>query len=540
MAFTASTWGQGRLLTGLSPGSSLSGFRAIITKDNLPTSALDTGPLSGLNGGGDFYFATDINGANQLPAQIVTCVTNATAGNTEFEARIRFPTYASGTRSVYAFWNKSGQSQPIPSAAFGQYAVWTDNLDSWINADTTGDSSTGGDDIVFSSTPTIIESINGGGAVLIASGENGLSAPLNTAGDYTFSLWFKRTGNMSSGKAVADTRVGGANSYGIKLNVDSADSISIAIVNTSVVYPIDPTKAVVPLNTWCKLEVAIPIGSGTTSIYFNGSLLGSGATDRTVIDKGVRLSDSNMLIDMGYGLTEMYDGMKSADLVSSEYSVQDSPSTFWTAGAVFVPGGGTTITVPTTLGTISYTSQATDVSVTGTVNVAATLGTISYSSNSAVVAVTGGIDVVSTLGTIGYTSNNTTVAVTGTVGVSASLGTISYSSNNALVSVGGIIAVQPTLGTITYASNNVTVGLAGTIQVAATVGTISYSSNNAQVLLTGLIDVNATLGTISYTSNNTTVVVQAGQAFGVVTAGFADDLYNSNFKPNSITVNFKG
>ena len=60
MAFTASSWGQGQLLTGLSPGSSETGFEAAITKANLPTSALDTGSLSCLNGGGDWRFSTDI------------------------------------------------------------------------------------------------------------------------------------------------------------------------------------------------------------------------------------------------------------------------------------------------------------------------------------------------------------------------------------------------------------------------------------------------------------------------------------------------
>ena len=78
------------------------------------------------------------------------------------------------------------------------------------------------------------------------------------------------------------------------------------------------------------------------------------------------------------------------------------------------------------------------------------------------------------------------------------------------------------------------------VSVPATLGTISYASNNTVVSLAGLIDVNATLGTISYTSNNTTVTVAAGQTFGVVGVGFADDLYSSTFKPDSITVTFRG
>jgi hypothetical protein len=54
------------------------------------------------------------------------------------------------------------------------------------------------------------------------------------------------------------------------------------------------------------------------------------------------------------------------------------------------------------------------------------------------------------------------------------------------------------------------------------------------------IAVTATLGTISYTSNNVTVFVKDGKDIGVVTAGFKEDSILFKFKPNSITVNFRG
>ena len=274
------------------------------------------------------------------------------------------------------------------------------------------------------------------------------------------------------------------------------------------------------------------------------------------------------------------------DLVKNPYKFlkPKSEPVYFTADA----GGGGTITVPATLGTIAYASQNTTVSIAGSIDVTATLGTISYvsnnttvdvsgsvdaiatlgtisyASNNTTVGVTGSVDVLTTLGTITYTSNNTTVSVsgavdvtatlgtinyasndvvvgvTGSVDVVATLGTINYTSNNPVVSIGGVVVVQATLGTISYASNDTVISLQGVVSVPATLGTISYASNDTVVSLAGLIDVNATLGTISYTSNNTTVTVAAGQAFGVVGVGFADDLYGSTFKPDSITVNFRG
>jgi len=225
---------------------------------------------------------------------------------------------------------------------------------------------------------------------------------------------------------------------------------------------------------------------------------------------------------------------------------------------------GGAITVPATLGTISYTGQSTTVSITGSIDVAATLGTIAYTSNNATVDISGSVDAIVTLGAIDYTSNNTTVGITGSVDVITTLGTIDYSSSNVtvdvtgsvdalatlgaitytsvspIVSIGGAIVVSSTLGTITYSSNDTVISLQGVVSVPATLGTISYSSNDAVVSLAGLIDVNATLGTISYTSDNTTVTVAAGQSFGVVGVGFADDIYGSTFKPDSTTVNFRG
>ena len=43
MAFTASDWGRGVLLTGLTPLSSLSGFVSVVSLDNAPTESIDAG-----------------------------------------------------------------------------------------------------------------------------------------------------------------------------------------------------------------------------------------------------------------------------------------------------------------------------------------------------------------------------------------------------------------------------------------------------------------------------------------------------------------
>jgi hypothetical protein len=365
MAFTASTWGQGRLLTGLSPGSSLSGFTAVITKANLPTSALDTGSLSCLNGGGDWRFSTDINGSTQLPCQIVTCVTNATAGNTEFESWIRFPTYASGTREVYAFWNKAGQSQPLVGAAFGRNAVWADSvLTAHLNEaanNTAGGytNSTGGTNGTGTSMSLANPSAPYGDDFSGFGGEpDFIDFPLSAGvNELTISFWANPDDLLKDQRALSIYKspigstseeyfatwmdTGGTGKGWAALIRDAGAGVaSVAGDNDS-----NATAGVFQL-------VSIYVSTTTVSTYKNGVL---GSTLATVVGNDLNLS-TNITIGRLWNRTGtgsyFNGGIGGVDVVTgdarnklpSEYSNQNNPSTFWTAGAVFVPGG-TTITV---------------------------------------------------------------------------------------------------------------------------------------------------------------------------------------------------
>jgi hypothetical protein len=474
MAFTpGGNWGQGRLLTGLIPGSSETGFEAVITKANLPTSALDTGLLSLINGGGDFRLSTDINGFTQLPVDIVTCVTNASAASTEFIAWVRFPTYASGTRSVYAFWNKAGESQPAANAAFGTEDVWQDNESAWHLNDLT-DSAGNATSLTTVGTPSTVDGVVGDGKRFASNSDYLYTSTVGVVENDSFniSFWYKR----QTGDLLADgTAIGIADSsspfgnYAIEFDIGAGDNLIVEVYSRDVsttpneVFRIpnflEGDSVFVSINQNSSGSSASAIHQGTVYTGSDSVRLFGTTPDRLSFN---RLMDSSpnagdlMVLDE-IRLTSP-GNTKSSDRIELEYDNQSNPSTFWTAGAVFVPGGSS-ISVTATLGTISYSSNDTSVSVTGSVDVVATLGTISYASNDAAITISGAVDVTATLGTISYTSNNPSVSVT------------------------------------------------------------------------GIIPIAATLGTISYTSNNVTVFVQDGQDIGVVTA---------TFKPNSITVNFRG
>ncbi len=357
MAFTAATWGQGRLLTGLSPGSSLSNYESVITKDNLPVSALDTGLLSLINGGGDFRLSTDINGANQLPVEIVTCVTNATASSTKFIAWVRFPTYASGTREVYAFWNKAGQSQPAANAAFGSESVWQDYI--LVTHDGITDS-TGNNTLNSTNTTT------SAGKFSNSSVFNGSSSRIDATISPTFQggtlqSWIKgsTTGATSAYISIAKSSVSNQQIRS-QLNSSFNDSNvfdgSVSSVSTTTTLVNNPSIFQMCHNVYSPSLKAAYHGGGnqatdTTSYSITG-------IDRLTL--GVTADSSPFGFYPGEICESWYtEDLKSADKISSEYDNQSDPSAFWTGGTVFVPGGTPLAITPNSINSASISLNPT-------------------------------------------------------------------------------------------------------------------------------------------------------------------------------------
>ena len=192
-----------------------------------------------------------------------------------------------------------------------------------------------------------------------------------------------------------------------------------------------------------------------------------------------------------------------------------------------------------TLGAISYTNQNTTVQLSGEINVNTTLGLISYESQSTVVQISGVIGLNATLGTIDYSSLNTLVEISGETNVNATLGSIDYSSQNPTIQLSGEIIANATLGLINYSSNNTVISITGGISLSTTLGQIDYSSQSTVITLQGEINIPVTLGQISYNSNNVIIGTGEQQIIGVITAGFAADLYSSEFEPDLYTAGFK-
>ena len=511
-------------------------------------------------GGGDLRFSSDAAGLNQLPCEIVDGLDVVWVKPTGVSI--------STGATLYVWGDNTGASQPAVGDAFGRDAVWVD-YEAVLHMSETGtngvfaDSTGNGYDTTLTTgtlgTTTIDNpfglswpNFDTSQVVKLTSSYAMLN---NTA--YSVSMWWNADVSENFNGLFGSRYKSPSDSNYIQITSDGRPSN-----NPSGFINVSQSANVTRL-------LKIKCDSSSLQLMTDGVQLG--------VDTTVSIATNNTQITQDFrigsyyddGAIRRYDGnvgeirvkkTKDVDVFDSiEYDNQSATGPWWIAADT-----GGAITVPATLGTISYTGQSTTVSITGSIDVAATLGTIAYTSNNATVDISGSVDAIVTLGAIDYTSNNTTVGITGSVDVITTLGTIDYSSSNVtvdvtgsvdalatlgaitytsvspIVSIGGAIVVSSTLGTITYSSNDTVISLQGVVSVPATLGTISYSSNDAVVSLAGLIDVNATLGTISYTSDNTTVTVAAGQSFGVVGVGFADDIYGSTFKPDSTTVNFRG
>ncbi|MBL4941164.1 MAG: hypothetical protein JKY81_05805 [Colwellia sp.] len=541
----------------------------LLIAGSFPTAAIDGGASSVDNGGGNLRAYTDDTKATQISLQIVDFVTG---GSPVIQVWVKIPSAFTGA-TIYLEADSVASTQPAFGAAFGRNSVWSgyeavlhlsENVTNGVFVDSTGN---GYDTTLTSDT----------------------SLSVTTAGHPYGGTWPDFTGSevltlTNSAGLVNNTAFCG----GYWISVDVASNIDGLFGN----------RWNSPDNNWVQVQTSLRVitkasttentatpaaPSSTTqqgefcqdtsalTVYKDGS---QSAQDTSITDGESIVGANDFRIGTYFdnNVSRRYQGriggikvkrnIGTLGLRTVEYDNQVDAGN-WGTSSTWADSGGGGITLSVTLGAIDYASQNTAVQLSGVVDVSATVGLISYAPQNTTVQLSGNVDIIATLGTISYTSQDTNVQLSGAINVSSTLGTIDYSSLNTLVELSGETSVNATLGSIDYSSQNPVVQLSGEIIVNATLGLIDYSSSNTVVGITGGISLTATLGQIDYSSQNTSVTLQGQinipvtlgqisynsnnviigtgqqQIIGVVTAGFAADLYTSGFKPDSITVTFK-
>ena len=101
-------------------------FPVLLTEDTLPSEMFDAdGAYPAASGGGDIKFASDEDGTNQIPCEIVTFTTDNDPANGKAEIWVKMDISASSNTSIWVFYCKSGETQPAADSDYGSEAVWS-------------------------------------------------------------------------------------------------------------------------------------------------------------------------------------------------------------------------------------------------------------------------------------------------------------------------------------------------------------------------------------------------------------------------------
>lgn len=363
MAFNAALWGQQAEHTinvGQVP-STQTNVPILITKNlaSFPSSMLDGGSTSALNGGGDIRVSTDTAGANQLPVEIVSCVTSATPANQELVMWVRVPTVADG-QVIYITWNKSGESQPPVTDPFGRNAVWQDYFGVFHCDDTNWtDSSGNGDLSVDGANPPSVVTVNGDSAYRFTASDNtfltravsipGGSRPLSVQIKAISSQIFGSptfAGGITGAIGGSDYSVGfQAGNFSRRLDMTSPIN---QFLNTSTVTPGGITGEDFYINsTWDTSNNILLRGYIGGNLRSNTSSNTNG-TAFTEIGLGGRIDASPNYYTIDVAEARFSEFELTADRIDTEYNNQANQSAWATIGTPYNPGAGAGVTASIT------------------------------------------------------------------------------------------------------------------------------------------------------------------------------------------------
>ena len=343
------------------PDAQISGsninFPILISEDNLPTEMLDGGDNSALNGGGDVRFSLDSAGATQLPCDVVLFITG---GSPAAQIHVKLPNLNTGAdRTLYVWYKKAGEVQPLVTAPFGRNAVWAD-YDLVVHCNSAGAPVDSTGNATVTPVGTITE-VTGpfGNALNFAAG-----AYLNVTGNTTLidrptaypfgvSLWAKKSAwpydySSAFGWGGVDdllflpyeerttppqTRVFWRDATGARPITRNSNLVNPMVIGTWNRFALG--MANLDQRLYINDELGADDGTNT------GSLSGAGPFSSFRIGGWADGSQ-----DYRGDIAEFRVGLdRSADWLTTEYNNQSNPAAFGIAGTPEAVGGGATLVV---------------------------------------------------------------------------------------------------------------------------------------------------------------------------------------------------
>ena len=343
MAITPADWSRRVQITEINTSPALSGYVALLTESNLPAEIWSTA----INGGGDLRVCLNSDGTSQLPLEVVSFDTVAETG----VLWVRFPTFASGD-SLWLFYGKAGETQPIVTDTFGRNAVWSDY--EIVSHDGLTDSS---GNHTFTNSGAIATDGFISGGIDVSGGaytEVALTYPENQS--VTIQSWVKPDVSMSLSGVAGFFGSTLANNFMSSMVRNNAAG---TIARNGGNWPVDIAESTATLNTTRFYKVS---STFTTTEYLSdldGGNRGSTSAsygapvdyDRFSIG-GLRDSSPGNFFDGKISEVTVSKFELSQDHITTEYENQASPATFWSIGTPEDTGGGggglviTTVSIP--------------------------------------------------------------------------------------------------------------------------------------------------------------------------------------------------
>lgn len=491
--------------TKVSGSATITDMPVLITKDNIPSEAIDAGSNSALNGGGDIRFSSDSAGTTQLPCQVVEYVTDATAANRVCHVWVKVPSisYTADT-TIYMWYSKAGETQPAVTDTYGRNAVWSafhmvHHLNETANTTAGGyiDSTGNG----YDGTGTSMSAGNGTTDfdATVTSFDDSNDSILITAGFSTTDTQFTITSNCKASTLANDGRLlslvdstnsersasalwmdSGGSGDGWQAQVKPAGGGVLTVGADS-----DNNAS----TSW--QHIVHKYDSTNHKVFVDGTITGSasssgGFTDGTYQADEYRIGRLWTLTGSGghwqglIGTTSIRLANVDDDVLKTEAANQLSPSTFSAAGTPSTPSGG----------------GSQDISPTAISNVA-TFGTAVLTTG----AVTLSPSVISS--TVAFGSHTLNV---GAVNIAPAAITNSASFGSATLSQGFVLAPNAIAPTTTFGTAVLSTGAVDVVPTAIAT-TLAFGS----VTVTSVVDIAPTAITNTASFGTASVTVGAAQ-----------------------------
>lgn len=327
-------------------------FPVLLTAANLPAEMFDAdGAHPAQDGGGDIRFSSDSAGANLLPCDVVTFLTDDEPANGVAEIWLRLPNLRdSQSDTIYVWWHTPDNDiQPATTASNGRNAVWS-AFERVYHLEEAANNAAGG------YTDSAGHGDATGSSMDLANGiKIGASTQFDGSSDYVDTGYFPNSATtyVSSWFRWDDTGWGAmgahdSNNHRFYLGRWPANgNIAVGLGSGSSVSTSFPAG----IGTGEYVHMALVADDGTARVYVNGverlsfSYSFSGGSTRPArigardlgtgqdTDTSIKGYQDEVRISEGF--------VPSADWIATEYANQNDPGAFFSVGVPEAAGGGT-------------------------------------------------------------------------------------------------------------------------------------------------------------------------------------------------------